>query len=573
MMYKTKIQSAILTILLFIIWGMTFGFHYGWVDDIQDLNVMKGAFVNGCSIFDPDHFILIQNILKWLYALAPKFPWYGSMLYTLLAYCIFSIFEIIGTYSDNNSIATIPGASLLFVIIFLLQPLNAVNFTEIAILTAGVSLLNCYFFIENRSIGWSKLILLLMPWFIALLIRKEVVFYISVIMVSVFVFCDHTQIKKFSRPIIVLLITSVGLQAYDMLYYKQTQEQRHITASNAYVTTIQDAYQINKDSIRTAEDSLLIEAVQGWNSFDKYKTTPAFLKKVAYSHPLQIGLLLNLTTRVKMLIAESVKYKGYHEIYNWNLKLLLVLIINLCLVFTHKKRQGLDKLKILSAHFVFWLSLLAIGVFVKMEDRFLFPVCMIYTLINLLQASRMAIGSTKKMLANSIYVCLLFTSAGSCAFMVYQNVLLADELNNELSVKRAYWAELARLKNKTIVYDFHSLFLLHDTPFREVSMPANNENVIANHYFLSIFDCMSDYYANKIGSDSIDSIISYLHSKREDVYMCSTDYDIDFLQRYMHATYHKDYSFYKDNSFIAPQRLKHNYIWIPLNFAVYRFKD
>src|ERR1043165_5084811 len=102
-------------IFAFAAWGICFGYHFGWLDDVQDLNIMKGPFVNGCVLFDPVAFTIIQNVLQGLYRQLPKFPWFGSLLYIMLAYSLYSSVRLLITQLQIESIKMKISVALLFV--------------------------------------------------------------------------------------------------------------------------------------------------------------------------------------------------------------------------------------------------------------------------------------------------------------------------------------------------------------------------------------------------------------------------------------------------------------------------
>jgi hypothetical protein len=574
---KNKNIALVLSFCSIAVWGVCYGYHFGWVDDVQDLNIMKGPFVNGCMLFDPVCFTFLQHILQGFYALMPKFPWFGSFLYLLLIYAVYTSTKLIITQLKIAGIKTKICIAILFIICFLLESINAINFTEVAILTSGVALINSYFELKNENPGWRKLVLDLFPWLIALLIRKDVVIFTTLLIGGILLF--HTplnRLRNYLRPVLVLLIALATVIIYEKGYEEQKEEHKHIAAIEPYLFTFQDAFQTNQSNLKTAEDSLLYEAVLSWNFFDKYKFNLALLQKIGYAQPLREEIFYDLPVRLKNLGDQSIKYKGYHEIYNWNIKFVFVFVINLLLLFLQLKTLKNRGRQIIAGHFIFWVSLLAVGVFVKMENRLFFPLCASYTLLNILSVSLNSVSNfeaVKRQIALTVLIFTIIISTVFATFMFYQNMVMANESNDELVTKRAFWAELAQLKNKIIVYDLHSLLLLHDSPFREINLPKNNENVVANHYYLTHFNCLNEYYNSKIGSDRIDSIYSYLHDNREKVYMVSLFYNIDFLERYMKGVYQKEYSFHRDTSFYALKKMNHNFLWMPQEYAVYRFEN
>ena len=572
-MKKYQLIALIISILMLSVWGLFFGFHFGWIDDIQDLNVMKGTFVNGCSIFDPEHFVFLQNILQFLYQLIPAFPWFGTLLYILLGYSLYLSVVLILSAPAITSQSLKICLSALFCICFLLESVNAINFTEVAILTSGITLIHLYYLTQRSKISVWKTLLYLIPWLVAMLIRSDVVFYTTgIILLLCFAQIPRQGLKKHIKSTGLVLFSAIALIIYVNLYLDQTANYKHINAFNYYLRTIQDAYQTDTSTLKTAEDSLIFESIVTWNYFDKYKFNIAFLHKISFTHPLRIEVLNDIPSRSRMLYHESFKYHGYHELYNWYWKLIFVLLINLLLMGLLLKNSRFRSLQILSSQLLFWILIFAVGIFVKMENRFFYPLCACYTLLNLLSA--LDERETDISRGKRIVTLLIFSifSAWAC-IMVKQNIVMARELNDELKLKHSFWAELSRLKDKILVYDFHALLLLPDAPFKEVSLPANNENIVANHFYLTHFDCLNDYYKARIGTDSIDRIFDYLHNNREKVYLISHDYDIDFLQRYMHTVYHRDYYFCRDLSFKSAGQLHHNYIWMPLSFGVYRFKE
>jgi hypothetical protein len=573
-MKQNKITSLILTFLSLTGWGLCCGYHFGWLDDVQDLNIMKGTFVNGCTLFDPDHFILLQNALQWLYVHMPKFPWFGSFLYLLLAYCIYTSANLIVTQFNVSGIITKVCLAVLFIVCFLLESINTINFTEVAILTSGIALINCCFVLKAEKPGWGKLILYLLPWFIALLVRKDAVIFTTVIIGAIlFLNAPRNLLRNYLRPVLVLFITLALSMIYVKGYEEQKEEQKQIAAFNTYLFTIQDAYQTNSYSLKTLEDSLLFEAVTKWNFFDKYKFNVALLKRIGYEQPIRVEVLYELPIRLKNLVSESIKYNGYHEIYNWNVKFVFVILINALLLFLQLKKPPGKAWQTAAAHFIFWLSLLFVGVFVKMENRLFFPLCALYTLLNGLFVSMNSLPVDMRKIGTVVSVCALILYAIFAAFMFCQNMNMADEMNDELKRKRAFWQELAQLKNKIIVYDPHALFLLHDTPFKEINLPAKNENIVANHFYLTHFNCLNDYYISRIGSDRIDSIFSYLYANRENVYMIGIASNIDFLERYMKSIHQKEYHFQADTSFHSLEKMDNNFLWIPMKYRVYKFQN
>jgi len=567
------IQAVIATILFYGVASVMFGFYYGWLDDVQEVAMFSGFFLPQAQT-DPHHNIFVSNILIWLYDLKPAVPWYGLFMHS----CIFistCIFIYLLIKRSNRSPSTIVPLLLIGSLIatHLLRIVVFFNFTYVSMLLMA-SAMSLYFHTQGKRLIFFSLSLI----FIAISIRLEAALFSGFF---VFLYECLERRKELSIKQFIILTALILLSSVAVTLVRQNPNNydlQYVQKNEPALKSIQEAGNISTSSNLSIQDSMKIASVITWNNYDKYAIDDDFLEKISnpfYSfQTISTHSLKNRISELRRSLVSSERYTPDYSSYNWgwNILILLSSIVLACIIIYLMDVSPYIKIRNFIYVFVIIVaSVLLVGSFVKLESRIIYPLLFV---LGFWLTSKVLLLHKLQKHSMGIYLILALVLSTGCLQLIKskKNAWLHA---SELALKRDVLNEInTNFKNKTILYDYHSIYLLHDTPFKQIVLNSDNNHTVAAHYWLAFFTTLQEYYKESCGSDRIDKIMKCYFENKDHVLMVSTDYNMQFLEEYLDILYNTNLNIVPStsNNLSALGSIKHSFMWFPLNFNYYEFE-
>lgn len=556
--------------------GLFFGFYYGWLDDVQLVALYSGLFTPE-KLPGPDHHILIAHLFIGLYNLAPNIPWYGIFHHLVLALGILLLnYHLFCNFKNKHGSKVFSILVIAcFQLIFFVEMVSFFNFTYISMFIAGIGLYASLVSL-NKATRYIGIFLLIL----GILIRIEVALFILPFIVLQLLLDNRSNIlsKKTILPLIAILISS-SITIY--IKANPTQESlRFLIKNNPVILSIHEAKNVEMQA-ENAIDSIKLEALTSWNFFDKYSIDEAFLNRVSDGYMSKSILskynsLSKIKQQLQAAYRNSSRYPDNYSGYNWDEKffvLLYTFFTILFIVVLAANKALRKKTRNVFLTLISWLLVLNIVfVILKAEDRIIFPALILFGFFIIKIVLNIDLKSKEnKKLSILILITLIFCAS----FQLNRLSTFAAQKKAELLKKRAIVEEINhKFNSKILLFDFHSIYLIHDTPFKQVRLNKANKYRVAAHYWLLAFDAIQDYYKDLCGSDRIDIIIDYYAERKAEVIYVEHEFNKIILEDYLKIVYDKPYTFeaIEETDSLAISKINYSYISHPLNFNYYYIK-
>ena len=330
---------------------------------------------------------------------------------------------------------------------------------------------------------------------------------------------------------------------------------------------------------RTPQDSMKWIAVKHWFFVDKAQITPAFLEKISCPSVFSLQSLANWRTKVSSEIAKlDYSIERNKELLFCNALAMLVMIV---LMFRGKVSAFIFARFVIFQLF-FWLYIFLITVFIKMEDRVLSPLLIVYSFGNLIFISqylpKFRLSNFKK--NHLTYAIGIITSAFAAYYLfalVQKRALsyahTAGYEYEEMQYVKAAWNEINRLfEDKIIVLDqWAGVQLSLCRPFENPQFSKQNRFVFYDSGYSTFYPSFERDMEKLYGSSRFDDLYRFLYKNKEKVVFIGDKDRMKLIADYLEVLYGLKYDFkiIHPNSAITKSEASHLKPDLALNYYVF----
>ncbi|MCO5229680.1 MAG: hypothetical protein M9958_00850 [Chitinophagales bacterium] len=524
--------------MLLIITYFTYGFHYGWIDDVLQSNYLKGIGLAAPAKQMYTNQVLISRLYYELYKLIPDKPWYGyfSVFYltvatTMLIYLLTRLFN--NFYRNNLFFFIFFIAS--FYLLFWMDSIILVNFTKTSILLVGVSVLLLHNTLEydlpsiKRKV---KIFLCLIFLLLGFLNRLEV----ALLWTVPFIIYLWRYKDKASYKVIKLFVFTVFLSV--LIYKIQTSPEIQANVEKiSHIQNLTDGKNVYNESFSELSNSdFRYKSIFLYYWPDSTLISDSLLSKWGSNKLYSIYNLRNIPLKVAYEVHKAKD--GYNEEYsegsNWWYNYIFLLFINFILgvlFFVFYKRKNPQLIYNHTAFLIAIIGLLSVVLlFYKLESRVALPSITIISLVSLVTLSQLQIKS----LSNQRKWLILFVLVPIIAYQHNKYIQISIDRKHEEELKRNFITEINHsFTDKILLFDIWSLSLLHTSLLGKVELNATNK-------YITHFESWSNFVPDNVRalnricqcSDFISFYDCISQNKEKFVFVMTEELRHNFIEEY-----------------------------------------
>lgn len=560
------VTSFFLGVLAYAAVGLFFGFYYGWVDEVNDVVLFSGL-LTGFPQVNIDHNIFVANILVFLYGKFPYVAWYGIFMHLLIFISMISVtYSILSIGRDAGSPAWGCFIAAGLIIVFFLEVIAFFNITYVSMLATIAGFIG-YTGCGSRRVGNLYLLLIVL----AILIRAEAALFVLffLLLKQAILKPEMLQRKRLIPLVLTMFIT------FSLVYYQRQHppkvSDRYVEMA-PYLYSLEDATTILDERSHSREDSMILTSVINRQMCDLDLLERFIFQENGPRRFYEPGNILQFSPRLilsklKSTIRYASSYPQAYNGYNWGGKLLVLLLFICCLyILLFISRAGWSKPQnvILSIFVLMSAAYMLLALMIKLEYRVIQPMLL---LVSIWLITELLKSKDRKLFRFAVPV--LFLVCG-----MYQLDRIAGfslQKQTELESKRSIQSELNEaFRGKTILYDVSSVYLMHDTPFRQVRLSASNRHMICSHFWLIVFRELAWYYEDHCGSSEMQDILACYYRSKDSVLFVSNDYSMRFLSDFTATFYNARYEF-RRLDYPAISDISYSYMSVPLDYGYFEF--
>ncbi len=461
-----------------------YGSYYGWVDDIVVMNTVS-AQLTGEPVTAGPCFLIINKLLATLYQIYPRIAWYGYFMISLSLLILINIASLIYRLVRPHRYKYLI-ASAIFIVFFLLllnEMFIALNFTKLALMLSGSSLLRIILqTTAEKDQNKARYTGLYIQVLIGILIRYSII--IPVICCILLI----AGILKINKWNIILRTSAVsGILILSALLYNQVinskKEASLLNSREIYLLTLLDGQNYSSKIPKYLNDDkekMRFKALQQWYYYDEDQINVNYLTKISYT-PSQFEieeLCLRFYHKLKYAYYKSISIKEFDTdkscsifIKFLSLQIILWILFFILLYKAQRKQLGqTGTLQIVFAHLFFILiNVTIIGVF-KYEDRLFSPFTVITIGIYLILIAK----HSYKLPSTSISTTVFIVFACLILFRAIQLKSWAQHKQSEQRVSSKVIDDINyRFKDKILIFDYFSMLFFHKGLFETFRIDRN----------------------------------------------------------------------------------------------------
>lgn len=275
--------------------------------------------------------------LKWLYSLAPAFPFYSVFLFLVnFICCVFICYFLLNLEDKRKAIVSILFYVIMFICILHFNVLN-IQFTTAAIFPAALALIMISY--KDRPKVYQYFIIALL--FILSFSIRASVFELAMIYVGILLIIRIVRNKKFWKPALFVLIAmavSVGVvKGVDMATIGRSEEYKQYTVYNSLRSDLFDHYGVPAydeakelyDELGISEDAVKLYKDHYMIDLEEFDTEN--LKKVV---EYQKQHAASRTPEVIESIKDTLFFNNLNEL------MFFIILIALIIVFAKRKKTA-----------------------------------------------------------------------------------------------------------------------------------------------------------------------------------------------------------------------------------------
>jgi hypothetical protein len=553
------------------------GVYFGWIDDVFVMLQLKGEVIspqNGFFNLRGNNYF--SYFYVWLYNHFGKFNWYGIFLSFYSGLCILNInFILLHLISktEQHVRKLFLFFSLAFFAAYVIENVYLINFTRIAILLTGTSIICAVITFKTyrgTAVGKRLFMFFALLFFIGWNCRLfAVLIFMPIILLFLFLIFEK-KLRFIFPGGLAIFIGLYFCLAFLFLNDKNRAEYKSINHTEKYVHNILNAFNgVQIDELNNPRDSIKSLALYRWYFADRDTVlNQEFLDEIGSYNPLRVDVLKNWQKNLKQEITKARSFYGnnYMPDLNWYYKTVGFWIIVGALPFLFIFYHSVDFKRFLRSILLYGATLvfvLLVIIFFKMEDRAMAPL-LIFTFF----AVWMLLNETDKPLNIEVLKILIvvFIIVGGHRVQGYKNN--STQRGFDLDLKSKVRSNIDKFYNdKTVFFDLYSLTILETHPFWNVNFPDNWTSGLEMFNLHSI-----EHHQN------IEKIVGCLDwpcfyqevSKTPNKYMFFYSNErIRITHDYNKIIYNEEFYFRKESENMIINQLHYSFLWFPVGLGFF----
>lgn len=563
-------MSLCLSLFLFLLTHLVYGFHYGWVDDVTITNFIRGLYIAEARDKTFTVHVGLSRIYHYLYLHCSNFPWYGLIICFYAFLATFNLVYFLSCTFDKllkkNTLIFILLTLFIFILIWV-ENIFLLNFTRISILLIGTSFLlidhitNSSLTVKQKYLWTLYLSIVLL---IGILTRPESV--IVLIVPFLFYFFRHYKSPRTLFKIFLILALN-GIISGITYTLSIDSDIKQKNKNIAHILSITDGMNTNqKKAFELINEDIRYKAVFLYYIPDDDLVNEESLKKWGSAKFVSTNKIIKSWHKLRYEIYKArLSYgKEYLEKLNWFNLFIGLLIFNFLLCFLNIVFSLRENKLIPIAHFLaissFTIIIILITVLYKMENRVTIPSIAIISLMGLSMISKSNIKNRFNDKAIAISLFLLLTPTIIQSINYYK---ISLEKKKETELKRNFINELNQsFENKIIFYDIWTMSLIHLSPFEVAKLNSSNMHTNHKENWSGFISDHVHSLEKMCGNTDFVNFYNCLFLKKEDVvFVFTKDTRIGFIEEYALKVHNINMEFSEilDNSELK----KINYTFLP----------
>ena len=494
------------------------------------------------------------------------------LLFTFLA--LFNINVILFHFTKNSGNKRwylFLGISLFLFWAYIVENLYLVNYTRTALLLSFSSLA-CLFvlFKSYRNIAHYRYYLLFYIFLFLLGWNTRFTLVLLLMPIMIFFIWAYLPKRKAFVSISSIVIFSIFYIGFSWLILSDERKDtmRDAIQSERYIVNILDGANRDQNANLTKEDSIKVFALKYWFFADKETVLDFdFLEKVGRDNPLKSKALATWKSNIIEEIDKAANYYPQHYMpgMNWWWKTKFMIIILFALPLIMFVTRQIDKIGFMQIGGFVIASLayiLAITLFVKMEDRALSPTLLIILLGVLL------ISQKKRIQPNYSAYFLMLVMAFISIVRTSSYLDNSRQREIDLQLKHSIQSELSdKFSNKIVLFDLFTVTILETSPLKEIQYPENWISIIET--WNRHFDAHSKNLESKVGCIKWPCFLDTISTRSDEFVFFHLEKRTELIEIYCSIIYEQEYKFTQLSGQNIVNDLRYSFHWLPFDFRYY----
>jgi hypothetical protein len=576
--FRTSLIATTVSVFFFLTLksGM---FFFGWYDDAI-LSVFTQPILFDQSLLNAPgsdlafpNFILLK-LSAWLSLNIKGANGYGWLLIAATISWALSFFFFLAQIFSSKQIRLFHSNRISFLLLsFTLLPIHffLINYTSQAVLHTGLGLCMILFFRNEIPAKGNRgfIVVALLHIFLGLLLRYQAALLIgSLIIISLII---RKQLRHFSIGKVLALsavLLTLPILTNSLSNRKERQE---INNFNKYNFTANDSYFYKN---YTGNDSAIIlkqQALTSWSVLDKHIAGEKFLKSASGETPLDGEIIGNIPQKLKLIFRSLYQYNSHTPSLNLGYVFFAYVLFLLMLLIRHFETKKIYR-SIFADQLFFWGFILAFGFFLKWEFRLISPLLFIYVLLLSITPKPQA-EEEKNIKVNSRWS--RFMLLPLAITFIFSGYVLINTLSDKYIERNTAAFMLEKIEANyahcNFAMDVNSVVIPGLNVASKFENKCDNHFITTGEYWTYFYQSFRDYYQNKCGSYSLDTIYECLGSETNTYFLYNSDFKNGFTENYLNSVYHRKLNFSPVNgtSTISDTNM-HLFFPKPYKFRLYR---
>jgi len=541
-----KFNIFLLPLLLLIIYFLFYGFYDDAITESYWDAYMRGLLVKESSVGYVYIHLFTSYIYISLYKLFPYIPWYWVITIVFFYLVTVQLFYLLSILIDWKFSIKDFGLGIILILVFHLfwyENFLSYQFTKLVILLSGFSIMLLLERFRKEKLRFKNLpyfLINIMLFSFALLSRNQATYHVLLLLI-VYAFLSgisYSRIAVVFSPLILLVIL--------VACYFQFSNNEWVKQSNKvepYIFTMLDAgYAHPLSEQKTHSDSVKYLGFQQWFFADRQVYTAEYLSTITYESIFTPEHLFHINWKEKLMDeAKKIDYALKRNVW--------LFLLNVCLFLILFKRifndEGSVFLRFAIYQLFFWSMIFGVAVLIKMEDRFLSPMLLVWTASNFMFVTINTKKQQKDLTVKKMFLYFVILSIVP-AWKNYNTFKIVSRYEKkELNYVSQVWKETDSLfSGKIIVPDQYAAVQFSLTcPFRNPHFTKNNKILGYDMGYNTLYPPFVKELEQIIGSSQFDDFYKYLYHNKEKVVFMADEERLKWTKDYLRTIYNLRYDF------------------------------
>ena len=538
--------SFIVTLSVFILLYLVFGFHYDTLDDTYRIGFMRGTFYKATVDTFFIYMIGFSEMWVWLYLKFPEIEWYSL---TTLLILFFSCWVIMYSLIKMMELSGVKKRLLiLFSLLFFLLLLDEFivgwqwSKTAAICIVAGLLLNHTDSVTNSYRVNWLKIVISGILILFGILFRYESALMLF-LMYFIYIIVFNLNIRFLISPAIVAIPFFIIYLFIKFIY--PSQDRVNFNTIEPYIFQYHDAGSIkcNIPKFISDEDEIKREAFNNWFFTHKETVDPDFLSTY---YTTNIFSKCNIEIVIKKLNYQWKEYGFYvtDEIKYLHLLWLFLFISTLTI------GNKIQNFQLIVFNLSAFVMIFSIAVLIKLEKRHIMSLLLLFNVLNFHQFSLRLINSEllmkvrKRILVVGVVIFSIFIFSNLNYLKAYSENKRVDEdycrqLRNSLSV----------FHGKVLVPDVWTILtLIYGKPFEKIDFPKGSNVLIYDSSYGIFYEDIRNELTEKVGSETFIDFSKYLISNSDNIIFIADNQRMQLIKQYVESIYHLKFDFKEEYS-------------------------